>query len=415
MRPVGLLLAVVLAGGCASEGEERGEQRHLHFWHMFNRQETDALNQELARPRAGPAVETSLLSFARGQTILGEVLRAGREDCPDLARIDATWLPGLAAAGLLAPAPEATWGARAWLPEAAELASWDGTPYALPQALTGLVLLHRRLALRAAAWPPGTVDDLEAAARELTRDGRYGLGLRIDGYWFIAFLRGLDGDALDAAAGTLGVDRPDARRALERFAALFAPGGVAPPPDAPADQHDAEVRRFRSGEVAILVQGPWAIFDLTGGAAEDLSATAFPRDARGRPAAPRGGQLYVVPRCAADPAAAWALALELTEPALQAGWARRFGVVPVTREALDRSGRLPGELYAALSQGARPLPRHQLSAQMFDDLSPAIEAVVVGDATADEALDGVVRAWTRLLRQETGSRRQEPGEGGYAP
>ena len=401
MRPVGpllLLLAVVLACGCAREGDEDGGERHLHFWHMFNRQETDALNQELEQRRAGPHVETSLLSFARGQTILGDVLRAGRADCPDLARIDATWLPGLVEAGLLQPVPDATWRARAWLPEAAELATWKDTPYALPQAITGLVLLHRALSLRS-VWPPRTMEDLEAAARELTHGARHGLGLRMDGYWFIAFLRGWGGDALDAAAGTLGVDRPEARRALERFAALFAPGGVSPPPDAPADQAEEEVRRFRAGEIAILVQGPWAIYDLTGGTIEgDLTATAFPRDPAGRPAAPRGGQLYVVPRCAPDAAAAWALALELTEPALQAGWARRFGVVPVTREALEQSGRLSNELYAALAQGARMLPRHPLTAQMFDDLSPAIEAVVVGDATADEAMDGLVRAWQRLVK-----------------
>ena len=105
-----------------------------------------------------------------------------------------------------------------------------------------------------------------------------------------------------------------------------------------------------------------------------------------------------MPRCAPDAATAWALALELTAPALQAGWARRFGVVPVTREALEQSGRLSNELYAALAQGARMLPRHPLTAQMFDDLSPAIEAVVVGDATADEAMDGLVRAWQRLVK-----------------
>jgi hypothetical protein len=38
---------------------------------------------------------------------------------------------------------------------------------------------------------------------------------------------------------------------------------------------------------------------------------------------------------------------------------------------------------------------------MFDDLTPAVAAVVAGDATADEALAGVARAWTRLIaRQE---------------
>ena len=49
----------------------------------------------------GIAVEAKLVPFARGQQVIGEMLRAGT-NCPDLIRIDATWLPGLVGADLLA-------------------------------------------------------------------------------------------------------------------------------------------------------------------------------------------------------------------------------------------------------------------------------------------------------------------------
>jgi hypothetical protein len=35
---------------------------------------------------------------------------------------------------------------------------------------------------------------------------------------------------------------------------------------------------------------------------------------------------------------------------------------------------------------------------LFDDLNPALAAVVARDATADEAIEGVRRGWARLTR-----------------
>jgi hypothetical protein len=38
--------------------------------------------------------------------------------------------------------------------------------------------------------------------------------------------------------------------------------------------------------------------------------------------------------------------------------------------------------------------------ELFDDLTPAVLAVVSGDASAEEALAGVQRSWQRLLAVE---------------
>jgi len=124
----------------------------------------------------------------------------------------------------------------------------------------------------------------------------------------------------------------------------------------------------------------------------------FPPGPDGRPAAPLGGQVFVVPACAGDPDAAWRLARDLTAPALQAQWGRAFGIVPTTEQAVAGAGELAGGFRRALAT-ARPLPRHPASPELFDDLTPAVRAVVAGDATADEALAGVTRAWTRVLER----------------
>jgi arabinogalactan oligomer/maltooligosaccharide transport system substrate-binding protein len=426
-----LLIALALAAACSRPASDEAPiaQARIRLWHTFNPAETEELNQTLTQWTGAP-VETSMAPFGRGLAILRGDLAKGR-DCPDLVRVDATWLPGLIRDQLLAPVPADVAAQRDFLPEALELASAGGALHGLPQAMDGLAILYREQAVAGQAWPPATMDDLVATARALTiktdgepdgkpdgkTDGgadagagrgagiRYGLGLRVDGYWFVPFLRswgpGLlpNADASLGQAGEpirLGIETPEAAAALARFAALFGPDGIAPPPSPPDNVDSDEIRRFRSGELAAVVNGPWAVAGLIG---EQTS-----NDTRGvgiapLPGAPLGGHSWAVPRCSQHPRDAFALALFLTAPERQAAWARRLGVIPTTRAGLDQSDAFVRSFRAALAQ-ARPLPRHPITPALFDDLSPAVAAVVSGNAAPAEALAGVGRAWRRLLESQ---------------
>jgi len=400
-------LFCLVAVACNGPRSSDSSGPRVRLWHNFNPQETEALNGALER-REGPAVEITRFPFSRGLTILSQALAAGTE-CADLVRIDASWLPALVEAGLLVAAPDTVdpRPPRDWLPEAAELAEYAGAIYALPQSLDGLALVHRAGSIDGVAWPPASVDALLDAATQLAQSSGDSLGVRVDGFWFAAFLRARGGDVLDPATGALGIDEPIAATTLAEFGAMFGPGGPAPSlPPAGGEERD-EIRQFRNGTVKIALTGPWAAHDLGNGTTDGLLVAPFPRSASGRPAAPRGGQLFAVPACAGDARAGWALARDLTAPRLQADWGHRFGIIPTTRDGLDRAGELSQSFYRAVQAG-RPLPRHPLTPEMFDDLTPAIAAVVAGDATPQEALAGVARAWTRLLSRHGIAARRPP-------
>lgn len=394
-----LLIALALAAGCSRPADDPAPPAgpRLRLWHTFNPAETAVLNQTLAA-WTGPAVESSMAPFGQGLAILRRDLEQGRE-CPDLVRVDATWLPGLARDQLLAPAPADIVGQRDFFPEALELAGVGGTLYGLPQAMDGLAILYHEDAVAGHAWPPATMDALIETARALSRGGTHGLGLRVDGYWFVPFLRAWGPGLLfrdDASQATepvrLGIETPEAADALTRFAALFGPGGIAPPPSPPDNVDSDEVRRFRARELFAVVNGPWAVASLTGGNTGGIGVAALPD-------APRGGHSWAVPRCARQPREAFALALFLTAPERQADWARRLGVIPTTAAGLARSDAFVQSFHRALAQ-ARPLARHPITPALFDDLTPAVAAVVSGNATPAEALAGVARAWRRLLQSQ---------------
>jgi len=119
----------------------------------------------------------------------------------------------------------------------------------------------------------------------------------------------------------------------------------------------------------------------------------------------------MVSKCARKPAEAWKLAAALAGMEAQVQFAGESHLLPALRAAYHqtavRSNRLVGDFAAALKQ-TRGRPRHPAMARIFDDFTPAVQAVLRGDATPAEALDGVARAWRRLL----GPPLQTPDAGG---
>jgi len=372
---------LIVVAGCCTCGPSTARPPAIRFLHTFGPAETELFNATMAE--RGIAVESLLVPFARGRQVIGDLLHAHTR-CPDLMRIDATWLPGLVTDGVLAEVPPAL-VALDWLPEAAGLAQLSGAWWAVPQSVDGLIVV-RDAADPEPASP--SLDDLVAAARAArTPARRYPLGVRVDGYWFVPWLRD-DGGELAAPAGLAG---NGAVRATAKLAALF--GDVARPPPPSGSEDPAELTRWRDHEVAYWITGPWQIGGLRDRARIAVSPLAH---------APRGGQLLVVPRCAAHAELGWRLAGELTSLPVEARFAEAFTMVPTRRAALDRAPALVRAVYHALSDAvghATMLPREPVTPLLFDDLNPALAAVVAGDATADEAVAGVRRGWLRLTHE----------------
>ncbi len=357
----------------ACGGRDADRPAPIRFLHTFSPDETELVNAMMAE--RGLAVEGALVPFARGQQVIGEILRAGTE-CPDLIRIDATWLPGLASYAVPVPPNLRTLD---WTPDALALATVPQGVLGVPQTVDGL------LVVRDAASPPPastSIEDLVTAARAArSEDRKHPLGVRVDGYWLVPWLRA---EAADLAPDAIAGD--GATKALRSFAALF--GDVAAPPPPSGAEAPDELRRWSSHDVAYWITGPWQL-----GALHDPERVAVTAIA----GAPRGGQLLVVPACAKQPARGWQLAEELTSIAAETRFAQTFSTIPTRSEALAAAPPLSRAASEAL-RSAQMLPRWAVTPLLFDDLNPALAAVVAKDATAEEAIEGVRRGWARLTR-----------------
>ncbi len=358
----------------------------LQFWHTFNKEETAALQSWLGKNKKH-SVTSTILPFAMANNRFRSALAEGA--CPDLVRIDATRVPGLVESEIIAEVPASVWQQRTWLSEAEDLVRYQDSYYGLPQSLDGLALIRKRT--RATPWPFASLEQLEEFAlrsKAPPSDGTPRLGILIDGYWAVAFLRA-EGVGLPGVDGLPSIHTPEAALALTRFADWFRNGLTMDLLDE-RDPSRAMIRAFRNDEIYVALTGPWDLGALADGDLDSLEVSAFPGHT-----APRGGQVLVVPRCSKHASEAWSLALALSHPQLQADWARTLGSIPVTAEGLSQGGRLANEFHQALL-GNLQLPRHSRAPELFDDLTPAVLAIVGGDATAEEALAGVERAWQRL-------------------
>jgi arabinogalactan oligomer/maltooligosaccharide transport system substrate-binding protein len=366
LRAIGLAL---LLAAC----RDTPATSQIRFLHTFGPEETELFNKLIAE--RGLSVESSLVPFARGQQVIGEMLRAGAS-CPDLIRIDATWLSGLHGAKLLAPVPERL-AQLDWTPEA--LAMVGAPARGVPQTVDGLVVV--RDASRPAPATPA-IDDLVTAARATrTPSSPYPLGVRSDGYWFVPWLRA---EGIDLAPASIEGD--GAVRALAKFTALF--GDVAPPPPPAGSEAPDELRRWSSHDVAYWITGPWQL-----GVLEVRDRLVISPLAK----APRGGQVLVVPACARDPEGGWRLAEALTDVAMQQQLASELAMVPTRKSALASTTPLVQSIYEAL-KSAEPLPQAAHTPLLFDDLNPALAAVIAHDATPEEAAEGIRRGWKRIAR-----------------
>jgi ABC-type glycerol-3-phosphate transport system substrate-binding protein len=362
----------------AACGGEAPSAQPIRFLHTFGAEETELFNDVIVEK--GIRVESSIVPFARGQQVIAELLRTGT-NCPDLIRIDATWLPALRSE-LVAVPPELA--GLDWTPEAAKLAEDPGTPStfaAVPQAIDGLVVVRDRSRPAPAS---ASIDDLVNAARKAKGTG-YPLGLRVDGYWLVPWLRA---EGIELAIDDRGIDGDGAVKATTKFAALF--GEVAAPPPPAGSETPDELRRWNAGELAYWVTGPWAL-----GALRDREKLAVSALAH----APRGGQLLVVPKCAKRPAEGWSLAAQLTDTSALARFAETFGTVPTRKTALAAAPPIVRDLSAALVT-TEPLRREPRTPLLFDDLNPALAAVIAKDATPEEAIAGVRRGWQRLRAKQ---------------
>ncbi|MFE7275796.1 extracellular solute-binding protein [Streptomyces sp. NPDC057623] len=281
-------------GGAGGSGGELSGT--VTFWDTSNEAEK-ATYQALAEgfEKEHPKVDVKYVNVPFGEANAKfKNAAGGNSGAPDVMRTEVAWVADFASIGYLAPldGTAALDEETDYLPQAAASTEYEGKTYAVPQVIDTLALFYNKKLLREAGVEvPASVAELTAAATRISRKtGATGLYLRGDDpYWFLPYLYGEGGNLVDAEKKTVTVDDAAGVRAYQVLKDLV--DSKAAITDASDGWNNME-NAFKSGKVAMMLNGPWAIEDVKAGAefkdAANLGVAPVPAGSTGQ-GSPQGG------------------------------------------------------------------------------------------------------------------------------
>lgn len=262
-------------------------------------------------------------------------------EAPDVIRADVGWVADFASLGYLAevPADTAKKIDAEFLPQAAASGKYEGKTYAVPQVIDSLGLFYNKKMLAdAGVQPPKTLEEVKTAAAAIkAKSGKAGLYLRgDDSYWFLPLIYGEGGDLVDAKTKTVTVDNAAGVKAFKTARDLVTSGAaITNATDGWVNMQTA----FKTGEAAMMINGPWAVADsLAGDQFKDktnLGVAAVPAGSV-KAGAPQGGHDLAVYAGSKNIAAANAFVDYMTSQEVQVQSTKDLSLLPTRTAAYEQ-------------------------------------------------------------------------------
>lgn len=328
-------------------------------------------------------------------TALQAALSAG--DPPDFFYVDSFKLPDLAAAGALAKVPDgAITDAADIYPSLQAAFTYDGSWYCPPKDFSTLGLVYDAAALEeAGVKPPTTMEELAAAAKQLTTPERKGLVFGPELARAGVFMLANGGYIVDEGVTKMTLDSEPNRKALQFLADMFAAGDAAKPGDIEAGWAGEALGK---GSAAMVIEGNWIVGFLKDNFPDrKWGVVEMPKGDAGR-ATFAFTVCYGVgaEKSSAD---AWKAVDYLTGPEGAAKWTEAFNVMPARKALRDGWLATHKDLEPFLN-GAEYAKGWQFKPGFGDvvtEFNTQFEKLIAGDTTVDDLIKAVTEAGEGVL------------------
>ncbi|GAA4614065.1 maltose/maltodextrin ABC transporter substrate-binding protein MalE [Saccharopolyspora hordei] len=392
---VGAALGLVgaLAAGCGGSSGDPGE---VVFWDTSGPAESGVF-QEVATDCArtgGYRVRVETVSFDQALNNYKTAAQGGQG--PDVLRADVGWVAQLAQAGLIQDLTGTPLAADTadFLPAPLASTQHEGKTYAVPQVTDALALFYNKAQLaQAGVEPPKTWEELKQIAPQL--GGDRALFLNNDEYYALPFLYSQGGDLLDVDSRTITVNSPEAVRGVQVAKDLLDAGAARTALDQP-NSYTTMKAAFTSGDVAMVVDGPWAVPEYTqsGQFADPANLGIAPLPGKGT--SPVGGHDYVIRQGSDATEASIKFVQCMSSTENQAKIAARLALLPTRQSAYDD----PAVAQHPVVSAFRPLvadthdrPWIPENAELLEPLQTAYADILAGRKETGAALDELARTY----------------------
>lgn len=245
-------------------------QGHIVLWHSWSEADGDALTAILANIKQSYPnlkVDTLFVAYNDLPQSYAEAVKANGG--PDLILASNAWLGDMVKAQVVQPLDDllSTEDEDAYWPATLDNLRWQGKLYGIPTNFELVSLFYNR-ALIAPDKLPTKTDDLLALARN---NPRQGIGLYASLYHLYWGLPAYGAQLLDKN-GKVALDRSNgAAGFLQWLADTQKQKGSFVDPD-----YSMLMDRFKKGEYAFFVDGPWSLDELHNALGDNLGVTQLP-------------------------------------------------------------------------------------------------------------------------------------------
>ncbi|MFF9566133.1 extracellular solute-binding protein [Streptomyces sp. NPDC014685] len=393
------------SGGTKGSGELSGT---VTWWDTSNVGSEDKVFKKIAEgfEKKHPKVDVKYVNvpFGDAQNKFKNAAQAG-SGAPDVIRSEVAWTPEFADLGYLAPldGTAALKNPDDFLKQAAASTKYKDKTYAVPQVIDSMgIFYNKKMFKDAGVEPPANIADLKSVAGKIKKKtGKTGLYLRgDDSYYFLSFLYGEGGDLVAAADKEITVDNAAGVKAFGVVKDLVDSGAAKT--DA-TDGWENMMQSFKNGDVAMMINGPWAVTDtLTGKEFSDKRNLGIAPVPAGSVAqgAPQGGHNLAVYAGSKNLDASYAFVEYMTSVESQAQVAGELNLLPTRTSAYGRQQAVDSEIvqfFKPVVETAVERPWIPETGSLFAPLNTEYTKVLTGQTTPEKAAKATGDSYRKLL------------------
>ncbi|MFF8811942.1 extracellular solute-binding protein [Streptomyces pactum] len=413
-----LVAALALAATACGDGDDKTQNKSsgeisgtVTYWDTSNDAEK-ATYKKLAEDftKKYPKVKVDYVNVPFGEALnkFKNAAGSGGSGAPDVLRAEVAWTQDLANIGYLAPLDDtpALDKQLDYLPQAMASTKFEGKTYGVPQVIDTMGLFYNKKMLdEAGVKPPTTLTELKAAAKKIKeKTGKTGLYLRgDDAYWFLPFLYGEGGDLLDVKAKRVTVDDESGVKAFAAARDLVESGAAVT--DA-TDGWENMQNAIKNGDVAMTINGPWAIEDTLGGKAfkdrSNLGVVPIPAGSGGQ-GSPQGGHNLAVYAGSDNLDASYAFARYMSSAEVQAKTTEALSLLPTRASVYNKpevASNANVKFFRDAVDKAVERPWIPEGNSLFQAILVEFPGVLTGKTSPEDAAEAVGKAYRKLLKDD---------------
>ncbi|MFJ3595200.1 MULTISPECIES: extracellular solute-binding protein [unclassified Streptomyces] len=409
-----LVAALALAATACGSDDETGNKSSgelsgtVTWWDTSSVGSEDKVFKKLAEgfEKKHPKVDVKYVNvpFGEAQNKFKNAAQAG-DGAPDVIRSEVAWTPDFANLGYLAPldGTAALKNQDDFLEQAVASTRYEDKTYAVPQVIDSMgVFYNKKMFEEAGVEAPANLDDLKTVAKKIKdKTGKTGLYLRGDDpYYFLSFLYGEGGDMVDAGSKSVTIDEPEGVKAFKAVKDLVDDGTAKT--DA-SDGWENMMQAFKNGDVAMMINGPWAVADtLTGKEFADkdnLGVAPVPAGSAAQ-GAPQGGHNLAVYAGSKNLDASYAFVEYMTSVDSQATAAGELNLLPTRTSAYAKREAVDSEIvgfFKPVVETAVERPWIPEGGSLFEPLRVEYTKVLTGQTTPEKAAKATGDSYRKLL------------------